>query len=80
MRWGVRHGRWWLVQWSLDGSMSFGLHVDPCRRLADTGPYGPYLDLHLGCVVVSVGRHPARANGLVALLGQGGVMRPDRGE
>lgn len=74
----MRFGRWWLWQWSLDGTLSLGLHVDPLRRRSDDGPYGPYLDLHLGPAVLSLGYHPARANGLVALLGQGGIMRPDR--
>lgn len=78
VRWGIRYGDWWLWQWSLDGTLSLGLHVDLCRRQGDTGPYGPYLDLHLGPAVLSLGRHPARANGIVALLGQGGIMRPDR--
>lgn len=76
--WGIAYGRWWMVQYALSGALSLGLHVDPCRRAGDAGPYGPYLDLHLGPVVLSVGYHPARANGLVALYGQGGVMRPDR--
>lgn len=78
LRWGVRWGSWWLLQWSLDGSLSLGIHVDPRRRLAERGPFGPYVDLILGPVVLSLGYHPARANGLVDLLGQSGVMRPDR--
>lgn len=77
-RWGVRYGSWWMVQYSLDWTVSLGVHLDPLFRLSDTGPYGPYLDVHLGPAVVSVGRHPARANSLVALLGQGSLMRPDR--
>lgn len=67
-----------MVQWSFDGTMSAGVHLDPCRRVSDTGPYGPYLDLHLGPVVVSLGYYPARASGLVTLQGIGGIMRPDR--
>lgn len=74
----MRYGGWWLWQWALDGTLSLGVHLDPCRRTADSGPYGPYLDLHLGVAVLSLGYHPARANGIVALFGQGGIMRPDR--
>jgi len=74
----VRWGHFWMVQWALDGTLSLGVHVDPLRRLSDRGPYGPYLDLHAGPIVVSLGYHPARANGLVELFGQGGVMRPER--
>lgn len=76
--WGVRYGPWWLVQWSLDGTLSFGIHLDPKRRVSKTGPYGPYVDLHAGVGVLSLGYHPARASGLVELLGQGGIMRPNR--
>jgi hypothetical protein len=78
VRWGIRYGGWWMVQWAFDRTLSLGLHLDPCRRLGDHGPYGPYLDLHLGLLVLSLGYHPARANGLTILLGQGGIMRPDR--
>lgn len=77
-RWGVRYGRWWMIQWSLDGSASLGIHVDPRARIAERGRFGPYLDLHLGPIVVSLGYHPARANGLVDLYGIGAIMRPDR--
>lgn len=77
--WGIHHGRWWLLQWSLDGTLSFGIHLDPCCRISDTGRYGPYIDLHFGPAVLSLGYRPARASGLVTLLGQGGVMRPERG-
>jgi len=75
MRWGLQWGRWWLWQWALDGSLSLGIHIDPQRRLGDKGPYGPYVDLHLGVCVLSLGYHPARASGL-AEMGQGGIMRP----
>lgn len=79
-RWGICYGNWWLVQYAFDGTLSLGLHIDPLRRIGDHGPYGPYLDLHFGPIVLSLGYHPARAGGLVALFGQGGIMRPDRGD
>lgn len=76
--WGVRHGAWWMVQWSLDGTLSLGVHIDPLRRQSADGQYGPYADLHVGPLVISIGYHPARASGLVTLTGQGGIMRPGR--
>jgi hypothetical protein len=76
-RWGILHGSFWLFQYALDGTLSLGVHVDPVRRVSDTGPYGPYLDLHFAFCVLSVGYHPARANGIVTLQGQGGIMRPE---
>ncbi|MBA3875580.1 MAG: hypothetical protein C0498_01365 [Anaerolinea sp.] len=60
-RWGVAYGPWWMVQYAFDRTLSLGVHVDPCTRVAEAGPYGPYLDLHLGPFGLSLGRHPARA-------------------
>lgn len=65
-----------MVQWALDGTFSLGLHVDPKLRISELGPYGPYLDLHVGPVVVSFGNHPARA-GDYARLASSAIMRPD---
>ena len=76
--WGVRYGPWWLLQWSFDGTLSLGVHIDPIRRVSNVGPYGPYVDFHVGPFALSLGYHPGRANGLVELQGQGGLMRPDR--
>jgi len=76
MRWGIRHGRWWMIQYAFDSTISLGIHIDPLRRQADAGPYGPYVDIHLIAVVVSFGYHPARANAFW-LKSQGGIMRPE---
>lgn len=77
-RWGVRYGSWWAVQWSVDGTFSIGVHVDPVPRRSARGRYGPYLDLHVGLIVVSFGVHPARASDFPVLFGQGATMRADR--
>lgn len=74
-RWGLRAGRWYMIQWTLDGTVSLGVHVDPLRRSGDHGPFGPYVDVHLGPVVVSVGNHPDRA-GDYAKLASTAIMRP----
>jgi hypothetical protein len=52
-----------MVQWSFDRTFSLGIHVDPIRRPcgSDGLTYGPYVDVHLGPLAVSVGNHPARA-------------------
>lgn len=74
--WGIRYGRWWAVQWVLDGWLSLGVHVDLKTRVTnDDTRYGPYMDLHLGCVIVSVGRNPAYSGELERALGisRGGV-------
>lgn len=58
-RWGMRYGSCWAVQWSLDWFFSFGVHLNLKRRTTNDGiVYGPYLDLHLVCCVLSVGVNP----------------------
>jgi hypothetical protein len=47
-----------MFQYSLDKTLSLGIHIDPVRR----EEYGPYLDLHLVCCAVSLGRNPGKAN------------------
>ncbi|MDP9145913.1 MAG: hypothetical protein M3N43_14690 [Actinomycetota bacterium] len=67
--WGVRYGRWWSVQWVLDGWFSLGVHVDLKRRThLVVGTYGPYIDVHLGVVIVSVGNNPAYSGDLERAL------------
>lgn len=68
-RWGIRYGRWWAIQWVLDGWLSLGLHLDLRRRAHPAGSYGPYLDLHLGVVTLSVGNNPAYSGDLERALG-----------
>lgn len=59
--WGIRYGSWWMVQYALDGTFSLGIHIDPKRRQADEGTFGPYVDLHLVFVALSFGHNPAAA-------------------
>jgi len=46
--WG---GPWWSVQLYIGRYVSLGVHVDFAR---------PYVDLHLGWLIVSIGREPYR--------------------
>lgn len=48
--WG---GPWWAVQLYVGRYVSLGVHVDFAR---------PYVDLHLGWLIVSIGREPYRTN------------------
>jgi hypothetical protein len=50
--------------------VSLGVHVDSRRRRTGTEGlrYGPYVDLHLGRVVVSVGVNPIFAGDLDLLI------------
>lgn len=63
----MRYGSWWAVQWQ--PAISAGFHLEPRWWLRTNSGvcYGPYLDLHLGPLVLSVGRNPIYA-GEVDLL------------
>lgn len=68
--WHLRHGRWWMVQWTLDYWFSLGVHLDlKPRRCARTGErYAPYVDLHLGCLILSFGVNPVRSGELESVI------------
>ena len=67
--WGIRYGRCWAIQWRLDGCLSLGIHLEPRRRPhVLVGSYGPYLDLHLGLITVSIGNRPAYSGDLERAL------------
>lgn len=74
----MRWGRWWAVQWCLDGWISLGVHIDFRSRIT-SGPeptrYGPYLDLHLVCAIISLGVQPIYSGDLdaVSSVSRGGV-------
>jgi hypothetical protein len=78
MRWGCRSGRFFAIQWIMDGSLSLGIHVDPLIRQWGEGPgtYGPYVDLHLGPFILSIGNRPARASAL-HMIDQAAILRPE---
>jgi hypothetical protein len=78
--WNVRYGLLWMLQWQLAGWVSLGIHLELATRRASGGPfeglsYGPYLDLHLGVVIVSVGWRPFLSGEVWTLSGaaRGGV-------
>jgi len=57
--WNLHHGSWWMVQWTFDWWVSFGIHLDLKHRVrADKQSYGPYIDIHLFCFILSLGYHP----------------------
>lgn len=71
----MRYGRWYAVQ-HVGSGLSVGLHVEPRTRQAQDGPlYGPYVDLHLGKLIVSFGRNPIYAGALDLLrsYARGGI-------
>lgn len=58
----MHYGRWWAVQWSIDRTLSIGVHIEPRTRHCNDGtPFGPYLDVHLPGVTLSLGRNPIYA-------------------
>lgn len=79
--WHLKHGPWWAVQWCRDGWYSLGIHLETKTRTTWRGPdhepvpYGPYVDLHVGWLILSVGRNPAYAGELEAStsVSRGGI-------
>jgi hypothetical protein len=59
--WHRRYGRWWMLQWAFDGWLSFGVHFDFRHRRRSGFSYGPYIDFHLGVLIVSLGWQPVYA-------------------
>lgn len=56
----MRYGGWWAVQWQ--PGISLGVHLEPRCRVTNAGVrYGPYVDVHAGPLVLSVGRNPIYA-------------------
>lgn len=77
--WHAHHGKWWAVQWCFDRWLSLGVHVDWSRRLTakERIPYGPYLDVHLGVLIVSVGVNPIYSTDVDSMTYRGGYSGND---
>lgn len=75
--WHLYYGPWWMIQFQWDRWISVGLHVDFRRRIRslDGKAYGPYVDLHLLCIIISLGWNPAYSGelDLKASVGRGGL-------
>ena len=69
----IRHGDWWRLEAVQEGCISVGQHIDfKTRYTGKTGtPYGPYVDLHLGTAVVSLGVNPVYASEYACTVGHG---------
>lgn len=77
--WHLHHGRWWMVQWQFASWLSFGVHMDFATRIISADhKYGPYIDLHLGFVIISIGRNPVYSGVLQRSVGcsRGGLAPP----
>lgn len=77
--WHIKYGSWWMVQWCLDGWFSLGFHIDLKSRKDNLDrKYGPYIDLHLGFIIISFGVNPAYSGELESVLGvsRGGIPCP----
>lgn len=64
-RWYAWWGPEWAIQIDFARPFAFGFHVEPrTQRTAEGVTFGPYADLHLPFVVLSVGRNPIHAGDL----------------
>ena len=60
--WHRHYGNWWMIQWAIDGWLSFGVHIDfRHRNPSGQHSYGPYIDFHLGVLILSLGWRPVYA-------------------
>ena len=73
-RWHIRYGTFWAIQWSFDWWLSLGIHADLRHR----GAFGPYIDVHVGPAIISLGRHPVFTDKEEAKLSfsRGGIPWP----
>lgn len=85
--WNIRYGTCWMLQWQANWWLSFGVHLDPKQRRVAGGRfaglhYGPYIDVHLGFVIVSLGWRPYLSGELVNESGiaRGGFSVPSDDE
>jgi len=67
-KWFLAWGPWWSVYWSFDHTFSLGVHIEPRKRPRGCEPfsYGPYIDIHLPMLCVSLGNNPVYAGSLDA--------------
>lgn len=84
--WNIRYGEWWMIQWQIHGWASLGAHVDLKRRRVAHGEhqgkvYGPYVDLHLLFLILSLGFRPYLTGELMNVSGsaRGGFSVPEDG-
>ena len=70
-----------MIQWQFDWWFSLGFHLDLRQRWSAIHQihYGPYLDLHLGFFIISIGYHPVYSGELDASVsgGRGGIRADD---
>lgn len=75
--WHIHYGKGWLVQWCFDWWFSLGIHIDLKRRIANHTDiaFGPYVDFHLGFVIVSLGYNPVLSGTLATKtsVSRGGI-------
>lgn len=74
-KWNIKHGNWWMIQWSFDRWISFGIHIDSKKRKNHSKElyYGPYMDIHFLWFIISIGNNPCYSNPFAAnVIGRGG--------
>lgn len=77
---GFRYGSWWCIHYALDRTFALGIYVQPWQGMTGSGlPYGPYIDVHLPMLILSVGVNPVYANDpeFIARYGRAGLRARD---
>ena len=78
----MKYGKWWAIQWSFDGWVSFGVHLDFRVRYNESVSrfYGPYVDIHFLWFILSLGVNPIYAGelDLKTSVSRGGINGDSR--
>lgn len=55
----IKFGSWWAIQYDGNRPIALGFHVELRRMPARPNmTYGPYIDIHVPYLIISIGRHP----------------------
>ena len=79
--WYMWYRHYWMFQFCLGGWISFGIHIDWTRRYVygkktRENAYGPYIDIHFLCCILSLGYYPVRSTTypIYGSVGRGGEI------
>jgi len=77
MKWYMFCGKYWMIQYTFNWWLSFGVHIDFKRKYTGKNkiPYGPYIDIHFLFFIISFGINPRYSNEYSAnIIGRGGEL------
>lgn len=60
MKWHIKYGKWWMIQWQFASWISIGIHIDVKTKVNSITKikYAPYIDIHFLFFIFSLGLNP----------------------